>query len=897
VSSLARRPAQDGNGFPARRMLYGTLWIVASSAIATLIARALVEPLPSFPLLFAIVVVAVAAGRTAGFVEVAVSVVLLDVVVLPRFGSPSFDAADVVALLAFAAAGCAVVLVIDSQQRQTRDARRELQRLAFLAGANEVLEESLDYEETLRRLARYVTPAIADWCVVHLATDGDELRAVAIAHQDPAQVQMAREFQARYPVDPASATGVPAVVRSGRPELYEHIDDEMLVRAAQDEDQLDALRRLGMRSVIIAPLRARGRTFGSLTLVSAESGSGFDRDDLRFVMELAQRASLSIDTIRSYELARRSSERNVVLQRLASSLSRAAALPDVVGAVLEDAVKEIGARAALVATLSDDGTELQVVGQLGHREDVMERWARFPVDAELPLSNAVRERRPVVMESLAERNLRYPKLRGEVMPDDHAVVCLPMLVQDQVIGGMSISFPEPRTFDDDAIAFLEAVTTQTGQAMRRASLYEAERSARVEAERGNERLGLIADASAVVDERLGFAENLSMLAQLLVRRVADICIIDVVGEDGDVERVAAVHRDPTNQRLVDELKERYAPGSAFTLPIFEVMRTGEPSWRAETPADVIAQGALDDEHARMVTALGVQSYMSVPLRNRARIVGTLSLISTDPARRYGPPDVATVVELAGRAALWIENARLYEERDGTARTLQQSLLPLEIPAVPGLDIAAGYWPAGEGNEVGGDFYDVFEVLPGTWLAIMGDVCGRGPEAAAVMGIVRHAAWALGGLYDSPSRILERIDEVMRPRVSSNRFCTACVVRIEVHEGRTRLSIASAGHPLPVLVRPDGGLVPAGSPGSMLGIVDDPVFSDVELDLGTGESLVLYTDGVSERGHENVFLEDDEVMASAIRGARDATSIVSSVEAVLARHRLADDAAVLAIVRR
>jgi GAF domain-containing protein len=896
LSSLVRRPSREGDGLQARRVLSAAIWILASSAAATLLARALVDPLPSFPFLFAIVVVAVAAGRTAGLVEVALSVVLLDVAVLSRFGSPRFEAADILALLAFAAAGCAVVLVIDRGQRQTRDARRESDRLAFLAGANEVLEESLDYEETLRRLARYVTPAIADWCVVHLATDDDDLRPVAIAHQDPEQVQMALDLQARYPVDPASPTGVPAVVRSGRPEIYEHIDDEMLVQAARDQDQLDVLRRLGMRSVIIAPLRARDRTFGALTLVSAESGSGYDRDDLRFVMELARRASLSIDTIRSYELARRSSERNVVLQRLASSLSRAAALPDVVGAVLEDAVKEIGARAALVATLSADGTELRVVGQLGHREDVMERWARFPVDAELPLSNAVRERRPVVMETLAQRDLRYPALRGEVMPEDHAVVCLPMLVQDHVVGGMSISFPEPRTFDADAIAFLEAVTTQTGQAMRRASLYEAERSARVEAERANERLRLIADASAVVNERLGFAENLSLLAELLVRRVADVCVIDVVGEDGDVERVAAVHRDPTKQPLVDDLKERYAPGGAFSLPIFQVMRAGEPAWSAEVDADFIAQGTTDDEHARRVSALGFRSYMSVPLRARGRIVGALSLISTDPARPYGPADVGTIVELGGRAAMWIENARLYEDRDRTARTLQQSLLPLEIPAVPELDIAAGYWPAGEGNEVGGDFYDVFEVLPGTWLAIMGDVCGRGPEAAAVMGIVRHAAWALGGLYSSPSRMLEEIDRVMRPRVSASRFCTACIVRIEVGDGRTRLSIASAGHPLPVLVRPGRKLVPAGTPGSMLGIVDDPLFADVELDLGAGEALVLYTDGVSERGHENVFLEDDDEMASAIRGAPDATGIVSSVEAILSRQRLADDAAVLAIVR-
>ena len=139
-------------------------------------------------------------------------------------------------------------------------------------------------------------------------------------------------------------------------------------------------------------------------------------------------------------------------------------------------------------------------------------------------------------------------------------------------------------------------------------------------------------------------------------------------------------------------------------------------------------------------------------------------------------------------------------------------------------------------------------------------------------------------------------EVSALTFASSRFCTACVVRIEVGDGRTRLSIASAGHPLPVLVRPGRKLDPVGTPGSMLGIIDDPLFADVELDLGAGEALVLYTDGVSERGHENVFLEDDDEMASAIRGAPDAAGIVSSVEAILARQRLADDAAVLAIVR-
>jgi phosphoserine phosphatase RsbU/P len=258
--------------------------------------------------------------------------------------------------------------------------------------------------------------------------------------------------------------------------------------------------------------------------------------------------------------------------------------------------------------------------------------------------------------------------------------------------------------------------------------------------------------------------------------------------------------------------------------------------------------------------------------------------------------VDAAMELAGRAALWIDNARLYEERDTTARVLQESLLPRELPPIPGLELAARYWPAGEGNDVGGDFYDVFEVLPGRWLAIIGDVCGRGPEAAAAMGIARHASWAIGPHYESPSKILRELNRVLRPHVRQNRFCTVCIVRIEPGNARTKLSVACGGHPLPVLLG-RGDPTAIGVPGSLLGVVDDPAFSDVELELRDDEALVLYTDGVCERGGENVSLEGDPVLAPALSPLTGAEPIASVVEAVLSEYRMSDDAAVLTIARQ
>jgi GAF domain-containing protein len=895
MSSLARRPEREQALSPTR-LLGAVVAIVAGSAAATALARVVAEPLPALPFLVAIVGVAIIGGLVAGLIETAVSVVLLDVAVLPPGGEASLRTTDVAALAAFALAACAVVIMIVRQQRDRDDARRELDRLAFLAGASEVLEASLDFDEALQRLADYVTPSLADWCVIHVAGEADgELRQVAVAHQDPAHVRMALELQQRYPIDPAATAGVPQVLRSGRPELYATLDDDMLVRAATDDEHLAAIRRIGMRSVMIAPLGARGATFGSLTLVSTRDGASYDEGDVDFVMELARRAALSIDTIRSYQLATRTSERNAVLQRLASSLSRAAGVPAVVNALLKDALNEIGARAALVATLTGHDAELEVVGQLGYRQEVIDRWGRFPVEANLPMSDAVRERRPVVMETVADRDERYPTLHDEAITADHAVVCLPMIVQDRVVGGMSISFPEPRRFDAETMAFLEAIAVQTGQAVRRAALFEAERAARREAERANDRLALIAEASALVNEQLGFSENLEALAALLVKRVADLCIIDIADEDGRIRRVTAIHRDPGKQHLADVLRDAYPPGPAEKHPVIDVMRTGIPAWAEDMPAAFVRDRSIDDEQASIVARLGFESFMAVPLRARGRILGVLSLVSTDPLHRYAQRDVDAAMELAGRAALWIDNARLYEERDTTARALQESLLPRELPPIPGLELAARYWPAGEGNEVGGDFYDVFQVLPGRWLAIIGDVCGRGPEAAAVMGIARHASWAIGPHYESPSKILRELNRVLRPHVRQNRFCTVCVVRIEPRDGRTALSIACGGHPLPVLLgRGDPAAI--GRPGSLLGVVDDPAFSDVELELGDEESLVLYTDGVCERGGENLSLEQDPVLASALTSLRGAEPIASVIEAVLSEQRLSDDAAVLTISR-
>jgi PAS domain S-box-containing protein len=183
------------------------------------------------------------------------------------------------------------------------DRKRAEESQAFLAEASEVLVSSLDYEETLRRIAELVVPRLADWCAVDMLTDERALRRLAVAHQDPAKVEFAHELERRYPQNMNERQGVPNVVRTGEPELYPNIPDEMLALVARDAEQLKIMRELGLRSAMIVPLSVQGRVLGAITFISAESGRHYTETDLAFAEDLAHRAALAVENARLYREA------------------------------------------------------------------------------------------------------------------------------------------------------------------------------------------------------------------------------------------------------------------------------------------------------------------------------------------------------------------------------------------------------------------------------------------------------------------------------------------------------------------------------------------------------------------------------------------------------------------
>ena len=431
----------------------------------------------------------------------------------------------------------------------------------------------------------------------------------------------------------------------------------------------------------------------------------------------------------------------------------------------------------------------------------------------------------------------------------------------------------------------------------RAELVRAEAEAQAQAEAARQRVRFVSDVSELLAVSLDYPATLVRLAELVVREIADLCLIDLVQESGTIERVAAVHASSSKQALAEQLFG-YAPRPGNSHPVARALATGEAQLFSDHSAGSLRAITQDEEHLRILRELGIQSSLSVPLIARGRTLGALSLFSTNPDIRYGESDVRLAEEIARRAAVRIDNARLYEERDHTAKVLQRSLLPPSLPSIPHVELAARYLPVGEGNEVGGDFYDVFDCGDGNWAAAVGDVCGKGPEAAAVMGLARHTLRAVARFEHKPSALLRELNRALLEQSVEERFCTVCHLRLRPSRDHLRITLCSAGHPLPLLLRRDGRLSSVGEPGQLLGVLPEVSLVDSVVDLDPGDTLLIYTDGATEQRREAVAGEKRLRDAFAASLGRDAEATAAGVEEALRAARGSspqrDDVALLVI---
>ncbi len=552
--------------------------------------------------------------------------------------------------------------------------------------------------------------------------------------------------------------------------------------------------------------------------------------------------------------------------------------PDDLGALLQRTVERardlLDADAAYLLLTTDDEADFEVRASTGLPAG-RRRYARFPVDQ--TRSRFDTARLPTVHEDLTLRPAAVPLLADTGL---RSLITVPLKVDGRLIGSLGVAAAAPGRYDNEDALRLQFAADRVALALESARLAELERL-----RRGS--LSFLVEASELLAGTLEHEQTLALMAQMAVPTLASWCAVYTTDEHGGPAALAFVlHQDEDRidplRYLLDKIP---APDSAPS--------PGARFWKA--PAEAARPGGPGDS-PELAGLLG--ETVVLPLAARNRVIGLLTL-GAPAGVRFRQEMLELAEDLSRRAALALDNSRLYSERTATSQALQRSLLPPELPEIPGVEVDVFYQAAGEGNEVGGDFYDLFPIREGTYGFAIGDVCGTGPEAASVTGLARHSLRLLAREgFDAP-QVLTRLNAAILDEGSRSRFLTLLYGELTPQaDGSTELSMVCAGHPLPLRLRTDGQVDQAATPQPLLGVMDDLELTAEHLVLQPGEVLLCVTDGVTER-REGLRMLGDDGLAQVLTGCTGLTAGAVAARVQRAVERFApeppsDDMAILTL---
>ncbi|GES29998.1 SpoIIE family protein phosphatase [Streptomyces angustmyceticus] len=456
---------------------------------------------------------------------------------------------------------------------------------------------------------------------------------------------------------------------------------------------------------------------------------------------------------------------------------------------------------------------------------------------------------------------------------------------DRLLGTFAMYHRAPKAPEETDLALSAAFARIAALAIERHQAMEAGRAAQEREKEAREDLAFVLEASTAITREPHFADCLQCLARLAVPTLAPLCSVHVREDDGRTRLIAMAAATPAEEDL-------------FASPALRE--------RIDTAvARVLASGATRTDRAGVPpggrpAVPGVTGYVCVPLRVRGRTFGVLTLLAT--GRPLDGHVIALAEELARRAASSADNAHQFSNRAQLARELQAGLLPPELPRIPGADLAASYYPAGEGLEVGGDFYDVFPLPDDRWAFMIGDVCGRGAPAATITGMVRHTARAAARLLHDPADVVIAINDALAGSALDADYFVSLVYGELRHTGpHLALELIRAGHVPPFVRRGDGTVEQLVQSGLLLGVGPEFDGTACRLDLAPGDSLVLVTDGITEARSADGEFFDEHRLADALHGlpgtAGGAAGLIEAVHAAVtafAGRSTPDDQAALVI---
>ncbi|WP_435060410.1 SpoIIE family protein phosphatase [Streptomyces sp. bgisy060] len=549
--------------------------------------------------------------------------------------------------------------------------------------------------------------------------------------------------------------------------------------------------------------------------------------------------------------------------------------------------------AAFLLLATDDETELEVRASTG-LPAARQRFARVPV--ETGASRYGSARMPAVHEDLAAVPGAVPLLEGTGM---RSVVTVPLKVEGRLTGSLGVAAEAANRYSNEEALRLQFAADRIALAVESARLGELERL-----RRGS--LSFLVEASDLLAGTLDRDQTLALMAQMTVPTLATWCAVYTIADQSSDPYLSYVlHEDEDRIDGLKDLLSSIAPPDPVPTPGARVWTA--PAHAAHRAALTASVQALD--HPTSPLSSGIDTTLAtastvagetvvLPLVARNRVIGMLTL--GRPSEDHFRQEILELAEdLSRRAALALDNARLYSERVAISQSLQRSLLPPGLPTIPGVEVDVIYRAAGEGNEVGGDFYDLFPIRDGAYGFAIGDVCGTGPEAAAVTGLARHALRLLAREGFGGPAVLERLNAAILDEGTRSRFLTLLYGEMRPQEdGSAILKVVCAGHPLPLRLRPDGTVEPAAEPQPLLGVMEDLELYEQTVTLDPGDVLLCVTDGVTERREGSRMLGDDglaEVLrtCTGLTAGAVASRVLRAVER-FAQAPASDDMAILAL---
>lgn len=772
--------------------------------------------------------------------------------------------------------GAVIVATDFTASEQTDRARR---RLELLVEASELLGSALDVAPALQSVSRLAVSSLADVCAIDLL-DGRGVERVAVACRDPALADIAERLR-EYAPDPASP-GMRSVLRDGRPQILTSLSSASLRKWLRGPDHVELAKRLGIRTVMLVPLAARGHVLGSVMFGGFASRPPFGADDLAVAQELARRVAIAVDNanlLHETQAAHRQAQRLQTITDIALSHLDLDALLDTV----LQRLKEILSADVASVLLADDAGYLEARSAIGLEQEVEQR-------VRIKIGEGGRGRVAVADGPVAYADLDPEELASAVFRASgvRSMLGAPLRVSGETLGVVHVGTYERREFTGEDMTLIGLAADRLALAVSHARAFEAERELR-------QRLDLLAQTSQILGESFDVSAAFTELAGLLVPAAGDWCAINLAERSLD-DPVVVAHSDPKKVELAAELRQRFPTDPAAELGLPRVLRTGQSEVYPTISDELLESAVSDPEQLALIRQLGMRSVLIVPLVARGRTLGAITLVTSESQRTYSEGDLIFVRELADRAAIALDTAMLFQERDQVARTLQRTLLPASLPEVDGVEMAAVYRPAGVGDEVGGDFYDAFEVADGGWFLVVGDVCGKGAEAAALTGLARHTVRAAAIHERHPSEVLRTLNHVLLREIPDRRFCTVAAARLDLTMTGGEIRVCCAGHPPPLVIRASG-VDEACGPGTLLGVYPDIHLEDRSSTLRVGDTVVFYTDGVTERRRDGEIFGEErlrELLASS--AALGASGVVERVERAVLGFRsgsLDDDVAVMA----